>query len=530
MPQNLQVPESSNQKRPNIYTADSSATIVVQDQEYNKFEDAFNNDLDSRLQNLSKTGGKPDKINEFDETTNELTQDLQTAYNSDNEDEEPYKSFSNDSNTKVTESASDDDEILTFPEHSIKSYLVVMGSCLGLFPCFGLMNILGVLESYVNENQLSNVDSSTVGWIFSLCTFMTYTMCIFSGTYFDKSGARAPLILGSILFVCGTIATANCTKMYQFILAFSLLTSTGNGMLMAPLVAVISHYFYANRALMVSVATVGGSIGGTVLPLMFRGLFPKVGFEWAMRIFALISAVCLSISIAFARERKIFLPEKTEKEANASLLEKIGYFVQSFDFKALKDMKFFFCVAGAFFAEISVLSSITYFASYAKMRGFSVGESFILVTLVNAGTLPGRVITGYLADILGRYNVFIFTILLTAIINLAIWLPFGSSKTVLYVYSVAYGVVSGAVFSLLAVCVGQVCKTEDFGKRYSTMYFIVAFGVLVGVPIGGAIIGDKSVERYNYFILYTAACSVISAVCYVISRTLCVGKKIRIVF
>ncbi len=465
-------------QRPNFYAIDSSETIV---------------------------GTGPESLYKKDDFEY-FQQDPTTAYNSENED---------DDHNEVAEG---------FPEGgSLKSYLVVFGSFMGLVPCFGLLNILGVIESYVNEHQLSNVSSSTVGWIFSINTFMTYTTCIFSGTYFDHGGSRAPLITGSALLVPGLVATASCQTLIQFIMAFGIMTALGNGILMSPLIAVISHYFFKKRAFFCSLATLGGSVGGVAFPLMFRELFPKVGFPWSLRIFALISATCLSFSIAFARERKL---ESLSEKVTLSRKEKVKSYFNSFDFKALKDPKYFFCVLGAVFAEISAISSITYFASYSKTRGFSVNDSFILVSLVNAGTLPGRLITGYLADKVGRFNVFIVTIIFTAVVNLTVWMPFGYNSKVLYAYSVFYGVFSGSVFSLLPVCCGQVCKTEDFGKRYSTMYFIIAFGTLFGVPIGGAIIGDKSVERYNYFIIYTAVTAVASASCYVISRYYCIGKKV----
>lgn len=423
-----------------------------------------------------------------------------------------------------------DDDCATiheYPEGTLKSYLVVMGSFMGLVPCFGLLNILGVIESYVNEHQLSSVNSSTVGWIFSIFTFVTYTTCIFSGTYFDHSGARAPLITGTMLVVCGLVATASCQTLVQFIMAFSIMTSLGNGILMSPLIAVVPHYFFAKRAFFCSIATLGGSFGGILFPLMFKALFPKIGFAWSMRIFALICAVCLLFSISFARERAQFRARIHEKSTTK---EKLQLYLSSFDFKSLKDLKFLFCVFGAVFAEVSAMSSITYFASYSKIRGFTIDDSYILVTMVNVGTLPGRFFTGYLADKLGRFNVFIVTILMTAVVNLVIWMPFGHSHEALYAYSVIYGVFSGSVFSLLPVCCGQVCKTSDFGKRYSTMYFVIAFGVLVGVPIGGAIIGNQSIQRYNYFIIYTAVVAFLSAGCYVTSRYYCIGRKVLIKF
>jgi MFS family permease len=420
------------------------------------------------------------------------------------------------------------EEDVEFPEGGMRAYLVVFGSFMGLIACFGLMNIVGAIESYIKHNQLEHVNSSTVGWIFSISTFVSDTSCIFSGTYFDRNGTRTMLIVGSVLVCSGLVATASCSSVWQFILAFGVLTSLGNGLLMSPLIGAIAHYFSKRRGLFTSLAASGGGVGGVVFPIMLRSLYDKVGFVWAIRILALIFSFCLSIAILLVKERF----NKKEEHKGDSFKERVFAYVSIFDKSTLLDMKFVYCTIGSLFAEISTFSCITYFGSYAIKRGYSINDSYLLITLVNLGTIPGRSLTGYLADKLGRFNVMIIIMLLTVVVNLVMWLPFGASLKVLYGYAILYGIISGAVFSLLPVCCGQISKTSEFGKRYSVMYFFIAFGTLVGIPIAGAIIGDSDslVMRYNWFIVYTAITAIISAIFYYCSRYCCVGGLIKIKF
>lgn len=482
-------------QRPQIISYDSSATVV----DRSTYTDNLN-DLEAQSTHLPK----PDDFEQQDKSD---TESILTFVGEDETEKKPSMYL---------------DNVDDFPEGGLRAYLVVFGSFMGLVPCFGIFNILGVIESYVNENQLSSVNSSTVGWIFSVFSFITYTTCIFSGTYFDRNGSRVPLIIGTILFVTGIIATASSRTVLHFILSFSLLTALGNGVLMSPLVSVVSHYFLQKRAFFSSIQTLGGSVGGAIFPVMLRSLFPKLGFVWSMRIFSLISLMCLTISIILSKERI----NNSAKYASETMGQRTMAYIAAFDFKALKELNFVFCALGALFAEASTVSLLTYFASYALKRGFTMDDAYLLVTVVNAGTIPGRFITGYLADRLGRFNVIITSIFLTGVVNLAIWMPFGYNLKVLYAYAFLYGCCSGSIFSLLPVCCGQICKTEQFGKRYSTMYFIVAFGTLVGVPIGGAIIGDKSIANYNYFILYASATAFVSSLCYILSRYFSIGRTV----
>lgn len=50
---------------------------------------------------------------------------------------------------------------------------------------------------------------------------------------------------------------------------------------------------------------------------------------------------------------------------------------------------------------------------------------------------------------------------------------------------------SGAAISLTPVCVGDVCRVQDYGTRTETAFLIVTVDVLLGVLIGGAIIESE---------------------------------------
>ena len=95
----------------------------------------------------------------------------------------------------------------------------------------------------------------------------------------------------------------------------------------------------------------------------------------------------------------------------------------------------------------------------------------------------------------------------------------------LWAYSMLYGFATGSVLSLTPVCIGQISKTTDFGKRYSTAYFQQAVITLPVIPICGAIIGNRTVKEFNNFIIFVSAMMMMGGVCYMIARYLCVGTR-----
>jgi MFS family permease len=155
--------------------------------------------------------------------------------------------------------------------------------------------------------------------------------------------------------------------------------------------------------------------------------------------------------------------------------------------------------------------------------------SYQLLAVLNVGSVIGRWLPGYIADKMGRFNAMILTVFLCLTSTLCIWLPAGNSLPAIIVYAITFGFASGSNISLTPVCVGQLCKTEQYGRYYATCYTIVSIGSLTGIPIAGSILtichGD-----YWGLITFTGLCYVLGLIAFVWARVLQVGWKITVVY
>lgn len=57
---------------------------------------------------------------------------------------------------------------ITYPEGGLEAWLVVFGAFAGMLASFGLMNTIGVYQSYLATNQLEGYSESSIGWISTL--------------------------------------------------------------------------------------------------------------------------------------------------------------------------------------------------------------------------------------------------------------------------------------------------------------------------------------------------------------------------
>ncbi|CCH58832.1 hypothetical protein TBLA_0A10540 [Henningerozyma blattae CBS 6284] len=420
----------------------------------------------------------------------------------------------------------------SFPEGGLRGWLAVFASFIGMVASYGTMYAPGVIENYIKENQLNDTSSFEIGWIFSLYIFICFITFILGGTLFDNFGFKKPILIGTIIHVGSLFSLANCRELWQFILGYSILGGFGNGILIPCLISIPSQYFNRKRALAISIASIGGSIGGIIIPILLRKFFSMhrlnqldYGFIWGIRTWAFLDLVLLLLALMSGQSRIIKENVKDSNIPSWKYYCKI-LLIDGFDYKGLKDVRYVFCVIATIFTEVSLKAAVTYLGSYCTSKDISNSNAYLIITIVSITGIPGRYITGYLADKFGRYNITILYTLFLTLLMLVDWFPFGTNLTNLYVIISIYGFLSSGAYTMLPVCCGQVTTTDKFAVRYSTMYFIIGFVQLGTIPGTGAIIGWGEKTHYQYYVLFCGLCSFLSLVFFIIARYCSVKFKL----
>lgn len=299
-------------------------------------------------------------------------------------------------------------------------------------------------------------------------------------------------------------------------MVYSIVNGLGGALLYTPCMAAISHFFLVRRGYATGLAMTAGSVGGIIFPLMLQKLFPMVGFAWATRIVGFILVFLLAMTNLLVRSR---LPRKPV--ANWRSVTP--------DLSVFKDLPFTFVTLGIFLMEWGLFIPLTYITPYAVDHGHSISFSFTILSILNAGSFFGRFSAGLVADMIGRLNTLIISIAFCIIACLALWLPAGNNTAMIIVFAIVFGVVSGSNLSLSPVCVGQLCKTENYGRYFASCWMLVAFGTLTGLPIGGSLLEYNNGEYWGLIVFaglsYTAA-----MICLIIARVLAVGWGFFTVF
>ncbi|RYN18356.1 hypothetical protein AA0113_g9763 [Alternaria arborescens] len=400
------------------------------------------------------------------------------------------------------------------PDGGLNAWLVVFGAWCTSFCSFGWNNSIGTFQQYYQTELLQQYSPGTISWIPSLQIFFMFAMGPIVGRLYDRYGPRYLIFVGSFLHVFGLMMTSISTKYYQIMLSQSVCSAIGVSLIFQPALNAIASWFDKKRGIAYGILSTGSSVGGIVFPIMTSRLIPSVGFAWTLRIAAflilfLLILACLTVKSRFPPNRQVV----TRKQLVAPFHEP--------EFLALN--------AGLCLFTFGMFIPINYFVVEATANGMSRGIAQYLVAMFNAASLFGRLLTGYLADRIGKYNVFTLAAFATGTSTLALWLPSGRNDAAHIAYSVLYGFFSGAYVSLIAGLVAQISPIEQIGFRTGLVFFVNSIGALTTSPIAGAIL-DRENGRWTGVKVFSGVLCIAGTAFVFGARIYKVGWKFNVLF
>ncbi|KND94330.1 Riboflavin transporter MCH5 [Tolypocladium ophioglossoides CBS 100239] len=368
------------------------------------------------------------------------------------------------------------------PDGGLQAWLQVAASFALYFNHLGFVNSFGVFQSYYAAHLLRASPPSAISWIGSLQVFALMALAVVVGPLYDLGHARALLVAGTLLLVAGFVLTSVATRYWHVLLAQGLCMGLDACCLSVPSMAIVPLYFARRRARAMAVGTVGSGLGATLYPLMFERLQARLGFAWAIRAMGLVALVLCVFAIVVIRRP----PTPTEKPAWRRGRFSLRWFV---DTSAFKEHTFLLYCAAIFFNNLVFFNSPYYLQSYALAHGMQASSlAPYLVALLNASTIPGRLVPSLFDDRCGPLDTYVVVCACTCA-SVLYWISVSNAAGNV-TFAVLYGFFSGGVVSLATVVVTNI--TPDLGRlgtRLGMVSILKGVGSLVGPPISGAILG-----------------------------------------
>ena len=359
---------------------------------------------------------------------------------------------------------------------------------------WGVLNSFGVFEAYYSQQLIPEEPPSKIAWIGSMQAFLLFVVGVLTGPLIDAGYLRSVMLSGTFLITFGMMMTSLCSQYYQLMLAQGILVGLGFGLTFVPSIAVLPQYVSPkHRGTLLGVVATGSSVGGIIYPIMFHYIERSAGFGWATRAIGFV-VLATNIPASLVLRNRVLPPAKR----------------QLFDFPMIRETPFLLLMLAYFFCIAALYIPIFFLQSYAETTAHINPQlSFFIVSIINAGSLPGRVIPNMIGAKMGELNVLTGIVTCAAILAFC-WIAVKSSTAGIIVFALLYGFSAGGCVSLIPPVVFTTAPNMvKLSTRMGMAMAMMGFGVFLGSPVGGAIL--QNTGRYLATQLFTGSMLMVSA-------------------
>jgi MFS family permease len=391
-------------------------------------------------------------------------------------------------------------DVEKFPEGGY-GWIVIVGTFFVLNTTWGMINAFGVYQIYYQENY--DTKPSIISLIGSLQPTIMYLSSIPVIWMHNTIGIRLTVLIGGLIMVFSLMMVSICNAIWQVFLAQGVLYGFGAGITFFTAISIPPEWFKEKRALAVGITVSGSSLGGVIWPIAFQRLVKDVGFGWANRIIAfiflplvLLSSYC--IKSRFPKVKKQIMP----------------------NWGVCRDWKFMWLTISCAIGFLGLFPPLFYITEYcARLGNINPNVANYILAILNACSIVGRIVPPYIGDKIGRLNITVPAVLLTGILQFALWYP-AKGEGLVVSFAVIWGIASGSFIAVFPAALGQLFGIKDFNSRLTVMFLISAPFTLLGPSVTGIWIPNSATtdERFNKVIIFSGIMMLASGVLCMVLR------------
>lgn len=377
---------------------------------------------------------------------------------------------------------------------------------LGINLCLGVLYSWSVIKSALTEQLGWTNTAASVPYTVAILVF-AFVM-VPAGRLTDKWGPKIVATLGGIFAGGGMILASFKMDLTMMIISFGLLVGTGIGLgYAAPTPAAVKWFGPHKRGLIAGIVVAGFGLASVYIAPLTNFLLANFGIQRTFFIEGVIFAIAivvLSQLLSFPPAGyKPQMPVATGRRETAKTTTKYEY-----DWTEMVKTPAFYMIWITYVLGAGTgLMLIGHLASIAKIQaGISYG--FVLVALLAVANAGGRVVSGWLSDILGSVNTLILVFLIQAA-NMFLFSKFTTGLTITIGALIA-GYCYGALLALYPALTYSFYGTKHAGVNYGLVFTAWGVGGFIGPLIAGKVADLTGVYTNAYLI--TALACVIGAI------------------
>lgn len=323
-----------------------------------------------------------------------------------------------------------------------------------------------------------------------------------AGWLIDKYGPRHLMMTGAFMLMIAFVGLSFTSSLEMFYLfyVFNALGYVFGGPL--PCQVLISRWFDKNRGKAMGIAYLGIGAGGAVVPLIAAKLESLYDWHVALALLGVLGFIIIFPISYFIKDSppgkktpvKAAEPQKSVEDVSMN--------------KILRSKNFYLLAIGSM-CSIGVVGGIgQHIKLYLSDLNYSQTEAANVMSFVLLSSLMGRVLMGWLADIINRKYVMLLIYLIVASAIPLLLVPEFTGR--IYIFAVIFGIGLGGDYMIIPLMAGDLFGLKALGRTMGiilvadgvaealfpvllgAMYeanqdYTLGFTVLIGVALLGAV-------------------------------------------
>jgi len=288
-----------------------------------------------------------------------------------------------------------------------------------------------------------------------------------AGWLIDRYGPRRLMMLGAVLMGVALMGLSYSSSLWMFYMfyVFNALGYVFGGPL--PCQVLISRWFDKNRGKAMGIAYLGIGLGGAIVPILSTNLESHLGWQHALTIIGI-----LIIVVAFPMSYFIKDPSRAKSKTETKTPE------APVSMKRILQNPNFYLLAFGSMCSIGAVGGMgQHLKLYLRDLEFTQAHAANIMSVVLLSSLAGRVLMGWLADLINRKYVMILIYCIVAFAITLLLLPPFPGK--IYIFAVVFGLGLGGDYMIIPLMAGDLFGVKALGRTMGII--LVADGVAESV-------------------------------------------------
>jgi len=329
-------------------------------------------------------------------------------------------------------------------------------------------------------------------WVFTIAIVTFAVTFIFAGRMQDVRGPRLCAFLGAVLVSLGFFLASFTASLMYLYLIFAVV-GAGNGFGYATPMPVASKWFPDKRGLVVGLMVGGYGAGSAIIGPVASNLIQSMGWRPTFRllgglffVMGLIGTWLLTNPPAGYRPRGWVPPAAAAARRDFSTAE------------MLRTPQFYELWLAYCLGATAGLMTISQLVPFARSAGLGPAAATFAITVGAFGNAGGRILSGWLSDMMGRLTTLRVMVLASAVAMPALFI-WRQEVLLFYIFVAAVYWCYGTQLSVFASATADLYGTRNLGLNYGVLFTAWGAAGILGPMIAARVYDASGGYGYAFY-------------------------------